>query len=494
MKLSREDINFILKLNTHGEYLSMNQIYQASFMNESKIPKIYECLKEYNKLTDYEFKYILNIWNAGSGVHSVKSDIISVFGEITKSTRNAYDRSLSKLAKYEIIQYDRFKQGVIKIQLSCGIFNRLYDFLKIYYSRITDYFVTYLIEQIGVNMSEKSVKIQRIPIINLRHSIIGIREPIFISEINDKIKKQLNGRKLNFNAKKYDGLTDYEKLRLQRASRYGQSKVDSVLRQIRKQAFTDPSQLEMDCIDNFVPYYENLICKLTGKVEYKLLTESKYKKSSRLWTPLFKVYMLCKENNWDWRIYLESQFYSFNYWENRGNFLYPPPNMLYTERAKISFENYLYDKETTYQNEGYNITAKSQNIGTYAEEVEKSLRCSYNMLQDYIKLTLRHSRLFRNIDKSRTDLDSLYLTKAIELKWDSLCIEFWSIVPGILEFTDEIYGSFESIDKQIDSMKSIMSDVKKTEILQDCWNKLIKDENIPEIYNICEIDDKMSEN
>lgn len=299
---------------------------------------------------------------------------------------------------------------------------------------------------------------------------------------------------MNFNAKKYAGLTDYEKLRLQRASRYGQSKVDSVLRQIRKQAFTDPSQLEMDCIDNFVPYYENLICKLTGKVEYKLLTESKYKKSSRLWTPLFKVYMLCKENNWDWRIYLESQFYSFNYWENKGNFLYPPPNMLYTERAKISFENYLYDKETAYQNEGYNITAKSQNIGTYAEEVEKSLRCSYNMLQDYIKLTLRHSRLFRNIDKSRTDLDSLYLTKAIELKWDSLCIEFWSVVPGMLEFTDEIYGSFESIDKQIDSMKSIMSDVKKTEILQDCWNKLIKDENIPEIYNICEIDDKMSEN
>lgn len=493
MKLSHENINYILKLNTHGEYLPIIRVYQASFINNSKIPEIYRYLHLYRKLTDLEFEYVTMIWNGRTGVQLVREEITLLYNEINKKTRNAYDRLLRKLTKYGIITYTRTQQGRVDIQLSSGIFNNLYRFLKIFYSQLSDYFVVYLREPYGVNAHMKSIKIQRIPITNLRHSITGLREPIFVSEINDKIKKQLSGRKINFNAKKYAGLTDYEKLRLQRASRYGQNKVDSILRQIRKQAFTDLSQLEMDCVDNFVPYYENLICKLTGKVEYKLLSDSKYKKSSKLWTPLFKIYMLCRDNNWDWRIYLESQFYSFQYWENKGNFLYPPPNMLYTERAKISFENYLYDKEVSYQNEGWDVTAKSQNIGTYAEEVEKSLRCSYNLLKDYIKLTLKRSKLFRNIDTTRDDIDRLYFTKAVELKWDSLCVEFWSIVPGMIEFTDEIYGSFESIDKQIDLMKSIISDVKKSDIIRDCWSILSEENNIPELYNICEINDKMSE-
>lgn len=493
MKLSHEDINYILKLNNHGEYLSMDDIYEASFNNDSKIPQIYECLRKHHKLTELEFRYVSCIWSQKPKVYSVHDEIIELYGNTDKKSRNAYDRLLSKLSKYGILTYTRLKQGFVDIQLSCEIFNRLYEFLQIYYSKLSAYFVTYLLEQDGVSATMKSIKIQRIPITNLRTPLRGLREPVFLLDINDRIKKQLNGRKINFNAKKYEGLTDYEKLRLQRTARYGQNRVDSVLRQIRKQAYTDLSQLEMDCIDNFVPYYENLICKLTGRVEYKLLTESKYKKSSRLWTPLFKIYMLCRENNWDWRIYLESQFYSFQYWDNRGSFLYPPPNMLYTERAKISFENYLYDKETAYQNEGWDITAKSQNIGTYSEEVEKSLRCSYNLLSDYIRLTLKSSRLFRRIDSSREDMESLLLTKAVELKWDSLCVEFWAIVPGMIEFTDEIYGSFESIDKQIDLMKSIMSDVKKIAIVHECWNKLKSEYNIADMYSICEINDKMGE-
>lgn len=47
MKLSHEDINYILKLNNHGEYLSMDDIYAASFSNYSKIPVIYDYLKKY---------------------------------------------------------------------------------------------------------------------------------------------------------------------------------------------------------------------------------------------------------------------------------------------------------------------------------------------------------------------------------------------------------------------------------------------------------------
>lgn len=495
MKLSHGDINYVLKLNNHGEYLSMDDIYAASFSNYSKIPVIYDYLKKYHKLTDLEYRYVTCIWIQKSMTCIIHEELKILYGSVDKKSRNAYDRLLSKLKKYGIIDYNRFNQGVVYLQLSCRIFNKLYEFLRIYYSRLSVYFVVYLRECNEVDVTMKSIKIQRIPITHLRKPVIGLRNPIFLSDINDKIKKQLNGRKINFDAKKYAGLTDYEKLRLQRAARYGQNRVDSVLRQIRKQAYTDLTQLEMDCIDNFVPYYENLICKLTGRVEYKLLTESKYKKSSRFWTPLFKIYMLCKENNWDWRIYLESQFYSFQYWKNKGSFSYPPPNMLYTERAKISFENYLYDKETSYRNEGWDVTAKSQNIGTYAEEVEKSLRCSYNMLSDYIRLTLKstYNKLFRNVDKSRKDIDSLYLTKAVELKWDSLCVEFWTIVPGMIEFTDEIYGSFESIDKQIDLMKSIMSNVRKMDIINSCWDKLKEEYKIADMYNLCEISNKIGE-
>lgn len=493
MKLSHNDINYILKLNTDCQYVSVSDINMVRF-KELSIPMIYQYLHKYKKLTDLEYDYVVSIWFSRTKSYSVSEELQILYGNSQKQSRNAYDRLLNKLSKYGIITCERVKQGILEIGISCEIFNKLYGFLRINYSKLSVYFVINLREQDGVDATMKSIKIQRIPLMNLRQPLLNLREPIFTGDINKKIKKQLNGRKLNFDAKKYEGLTDYEKLRLQRAAKYGQSRVDSVLRQIRKQAYSDLSQLEMDCIDNFIPYYENLICKLTGRVEYHLLSDSKYKKSSRLWTPLFKIYMLCKENNWDWRIYLESQFYSFQYWENKGNFPYPLPNMLYTERAKISFQNYLYDKETSYQNEGWDVTAKSQNIGTYAEEVEKSLRCSYNMLSDFIRLTLKstYNKLFKTVDKSRDDLESLYITKAVELKWDSLCVEFWTVVPGMIEFTDEIYGSFESIDAQIDLMKKIMSDVQKMRIIQDCWDKLKDEYNIADMYNICDINTKMS--
>lgn len=491
MRLSHDDVNYILKLNNYGKYLSLKD---SDWVSLTDIPAIYQDLNKYGKLTELEYQYLLDLWDVKTKTVMIQTEIDNLYGEVTKQSRNSYDRLLRKLSKYGLIVVFREKQGIVKLKISCDIFNRLYRFLKIYYSRLSLNFVFYLRDNEEVAM--KSIKIQRIPITNLRTPLKGLRESIFVSDINKKISKQLNGRKLNFNAKKYAGLTDYEKMRLQRAARYGHNKVDAILRQIRKQAYADPSQLEMDCIDNFVPYYENLICKLTGRVEYNLLENSIYKKSSRLWTPLFKIYMLCKENNWDWRVYLESQFYSFQYWEHKGNFSFPPPNMLYTERAKISFENYLYDKETSYQNEGWDITAKSQNIGTYAEEVEKSLRCSYNMLEDYVRLTLKstYNKLFRKVDKTRDDIESLYLTKAVENKWDSLCAEFWTIVPGILEFTDEMYGNFESIDKQIDLMKSIMADVRKMEVIRECWKKLKDEYNIPDLYNICEINDKMFDN
>lgn len=502
----------MLNTTEYDAHFSLNQLHLVSM---GAIPLIYSRMYSTHKLSIQEYSIVRYLWNKKDfTIRCSVEHIIHKFydvNKITKSERNSLYYTLNKLTKYGIIQYSKPDFRGISVSLSIKLFNKLYWYLMRHYEIVSAYQLIYLrdicdkdfmsqyelvCKETGVEMASihDSVDIIRSPIVGLRCPVVDLREPIvgirraILSNPNHNNKKNI--RKLNFNAKKYDGLSESEKAQLQRYAQFGMSYVDQKLKQMRKSSkIANTTQMEMDCIDNFVPYYENLICKTTGKMTYSLLPDSRNKKSNRLWTPIFKTYMLCVENDWDWKIYLESQFEAFKEWK-RGNISYPMPNMLYSERAIKAYENYVYHHETAYNNEGWETKLASKEIGTFQEELRKTLNSDKTVIDNVIKYSLKKSfnKTFKNVDKTRSDIDSLYYSKAIQQSWEDLSFEFWSVIPQMSEFLDRMYGQFDSWDAKIDLFRDLLSNQMKYSVVKEVYNEM----KLPKIYGIIEIDSMLN--
>lgn len=335
---------------------------------------------------------------------------------------------------------------------------------------------------IGLRHSITSI---RKPIVGLRHSITNIRKPI-IGLRRPIIKKQekKKPRKINFDAKKYEGLSESEIKQLESLSRFGRDYVDKKLKQMRKNSNSVLTESERDCIENFVPYYENLICKTTNSIEYNLLP-NKRKKNHRNWAHIFRCYKLCLENNYDYKVYLDAQFESFKNWKNKGKIKYPMPTMLCSERAIKAYENYVYHNETAYKNEGWEKKLVSNDVGNYFEEVKKQLEKDLGIVEPQVRYHRgKYSRVFKNVDRSRKDIESLYYTKAIQFCLENLSIEFWVNVPQIDRYADEVYGNFRCVDSKVDKFDELMKNKRKVEVIREAWRKL----NIPKLYGVYDVD------
>jgi hypothetical protein len=489
----------------------MNQIYYASF---KRTPIIYTKLYNCNKITIEEYRFLRKLWNTED--YCINSDVGSLLNEffgvrtITKTHRNSFNSSIKKLTKYGLIEFSKSEFRIASIKLSTNIFAKTQKYFSRYLNGVDllysvnmrrldkEQIIEYidLCNEAGVEPIEMSdvYNIVREPIIGIRSPIIGIREPIVGIRkpiINHKNNEYFpnKGRKLNFNAKKYEGLTENEKKQLESMARFGQAYVDRKLKQMRKNQFSVvESELENSCLNEFVPYYENLVCKATGKISYTALPHQK-KKLSRNWSQLFACYKMCVENDYDWKIYLEAQFESFKNWKT-GNLKYPVPNNLSTERAIKAYENYVYHNETAYQNEGWETKLSSKEVGSYQDEVSKILESDMGIVDNLIKYSLKKSfnKTFKNVDKTRSDLDKLYYSKAVQLSWEDLSIEFWSIVPQMDEFLESMYGRYDSLDGKIDLYKDLMSNSAKINIISEVASGL----KIPKLYGVIDIDDKMT--
>lgn len=505
-------LNEILKISDIQFQYQISQVYYVSL---KRLPIIYTRLYSAKKLSIEEYSLIKRLWNSKS--FCIKEEIHSMLNQffgsksISKSQRNSFDSSIKKLVKYGLIVYKKQDFKTISISLSSNIFSKVHSYYNRYLRNVDLFYLVYmgnisqeqfysyldLCEEAGVEPLKMShvIRIERTPVIGLRSPIIGLREPIIDIRkpiINHKSNEYFPNKKknrINFNAKKYEGLTENEKKQLESYARFGMDYVERKLRQMRKNQVVIANKLEIDCIDNFVPYYENLICKTTGAISYTLLTNQK-KKLSRHWTAIFKCYQMCIERGYDWKIYLDAQFDSFKNW-NTTNFRYPVPNMLCTERAINAYENYIYHNETSYQNEGWETKVSSKDVGDYVEEMTKILKTDLGIITNVVNYSLKKSfnKTFKHIDKSRKDLEKLYYSVAVQQSWEDLSIEFWSFVPQMSEFLDRMYGNYVSLDAKIDLYQELIGNSRKVEIIRE----VCKEVGIPMIYGIFEVDEKMKE-
>lgn len=460
----------------------------------------------------------------------VKWGTTSNLMSLSSVTKIPFKAAVVKLEHYGLVKIYRRRGNIAGIELSARLFKKTIEtevlnkhstnLISIMYpNRFTAYDLMRIGKRFGneimchrrfVNVRNPvfykyydgdSMEIVRIPIIfedrkqMIEHPIerepfIGIRKPII--ERVPIISKRTT-RKINFNAKKYRGLTDSQKHEIEQIAHLGQRVIDRKLerfKDIQSKVYTED---ELDCLYEFVPYYENLICEHCGIIEYSLLNNKRFPKRSKNWTALYKVFTLCKEKGWDYKIYLESQFKSYKNWgaDSKATVKYPAPNMLYSERAVVAYESYIYDNQTSYQNEGYDIKAQSNNVGDYKQQVtkrvEKSIRA---VLRDMKSWTSKYCTLFDNVDTEKYDLVSVMKTKSIFDRWDDPdipCIEYLSQVPDILDLVNSKRGISDGIDSKILDLESLLGNSVKMEIVSEVVKSLEKKHKMPDFVSVSEI-------
>lgn len=505
----------------------------------------YELLKN-RQITNTQYSILKNLWEFSlsqiidymssskpSKLSLVKYGTTSALMELSDVTKVPFKAAITKLERYGLIKVYRRRGNIAGIELSARLFKKVIE-TEIFNKHSTNLisimypcrFTAYDETRIGKRFRDEimvygrfvnvrnpvfykyydgnCMEIVRTPIFienpdemreMMEHSIervpfIGIRQPI-IERVPIISRKSI--RRINFNAKKYEGLTESQKREIEQVAHLGQRIIDKKLerfKDIQSKVYTDD---ELDCLYDFIPYYENLICEHCGMVEYSLLNNKRFPKRSKNWTALYKIFMLCKEKGWDYKIYLESQFKSYKNWEEGSKAMvkYPAPNMLYSERAIIAYETYIYDNQTSYQNEGYDIKAQSKDVGDFKQQVIKRVEKSIKtILKDMKSWTSKYCTLFDSVDTEKYDLISVMKTKSIYDRWDDPdipCVEYLSQVPGILDLVNLKRGVSEGIDAKISDLESLLSNPVKMELISEITRSLENKHKMPRFVNVSEI-------
>lgn len=117
-------------------------------------------------------------------------------------------------------------------------------------------------------------------------------------------------------------------------------------------------------IMELVHYYEYKCRIVTGNSGWRAV--GRKFRESRNWIHFSRVSQLCDKNNWDYKVYIDSQFDRVRFWKH--NQKYPYPNQCYSDNAVRYFHTYCKDYKERYSVVG-DAKIKTSNIISYQKEV-----------------------------------------------------------------------------------------------------------------------------
>lgn len=146
-----------------------------------------------------------------------------------------------------------------------------------------------------------------------------------------------------------------------------------------KEANIDPKE---KAILDVAHYYENRVRKTLNSFGFRAL--SKDYKNHKNWKQFTKIYELCQENNWDYRVYLDSQFWRVSNWTRKQK--YPYVNQCYSEAAQKSYHNYVrVYKKTNSVSGKIKVKAVEEVPETVNQEMLRELAETYTMIDSVLK-------------------------------------------------------------------------------------------------------------
>lgn len=141
---------------------------------------------------------------------------------------------------------------------------------------------------------------------------------------------------------------------------------------------------ELECVhtpkDNKIlqvaKYYEYKARNAIGSSGFRVL--GKNYKEHKNWKFLERIYNLCKENHWDYKVYIDAQFDRVQYYTRKQ--AYPYLNQFFSEGAINAFHRYVKDYQERFSTTG-KAKVKTEKVQSFKEQAaDKIVKDCYNIL------------------------------------------------------------------------------------------------------------------
>ena len=114
-----------------------------------------------------------------------------------------------------------------------------------------------------------------------------------------------------------------------------------------------------------VEYYEHRCRKAINSTRFRALSNDF--RNHKNWKFFVQIYELCKENKWDYRVYIDAQFDRLQFWKHKQP--YPYANQFTSEGAQKYYQYYVKDYKEKYSVTGQIKVKPVEKVSSYDEEV-----------------------------------------------------------------------------------------------------------------------------
>ena len=195
-------------------------------------------------------------------------------------------------------------------------------------------------------------------------------------------------------------------------------------------------QQKLKLLQNVRTPYEKKVLEVCEYYEYKCrqaIHSTGFKalgkdfRNHKNWKFFVKIYEMCKDNNWDFRVYIDAQFDRVRYWSH--NQLYPYANQFTSEGAVKYYHNYVKDYKEKHSVTG-EITVKSEKVKSVNQQIIDDVIKDCEGIAEYIEKAKKRRA---NKDLSPEQIKILYLSD----HWMGLSVSYLTSIPWFLSYLEQ---------------------------------------------------------
>lgn len=203
--------------------------------------------------------------------------------------------------------------------------------------------------------------------------------------------------------------------------------------------------------------YNNLVSRfnyLSGYHSLSIKQPTKHKN----WKHFEKLYELCVENDWDYKLFLQCQFERAKKHWTKSKFKFPLPNMLCSDKSIEYFKNWVKDRTEKYEND----LAKVELF-----KAKKSNSTRQRIITDIVNSV---ESIVYYIDKNKSSE-----SKAVRIyhNWESYSPSYLWTIPWFRKFADEL----KTVSPDCPSLTALFLEwnmIQRSKSLQDLITKTTK--------------------
>lgn len=220
-------------------------------------------------------------------------------------------------------------------------------------------------------------------------------------------------------------------------------------------------------------YYEFLCRKALNTTGYRALSYNNPQKHKN-WVHFERVYKLCRNNKWDFKLYLEAQFDRVKYWKHGTK--YPYANQLYSEGAQNYYKSYVKEtKEKMNVSQSYKLKSKHKEITSVKTEIINDVISDCEKIQNYL-----NSKFAKRItDLTSEQKKALYI---MDNCW-TMSIYYLYQIPW---YKSWLFDYTESNDPLVNEYREKWKAMNKNKSLQNLSRTIVEETeslfNLPETY------------